>query len=226
MATTIHGLEKQSPVADQLRRQWVRACLIGEFWGFAPPALTGATLVALGASDVTLIVGLTLAGIVEGVVLGRFQAAVLKEWIPTVGDWTLITAVSAGVAWFVGMAGSQLIQSIGAVGLVLAVPGWVVGLCAMGLFQARELRMAVGRSAAWFPICTLAWSIGVTIPVLGLSIIPNGWPLAVHVVVAIAAAVAMGATVGAITARPLVTLVPTDAHRLQPTLATTEEPQQ
>ena len=197
--------------------------MVGEFWGFAPLAFVGAGLVALGASDGVLILGLTIAGVLEGVVLGRFQSAVLRTWIPTVGDWTLVTAVSAGLAWLAGMGGSHLVQSVGSIGLLLAGPGWVVGLCSMGLLQSRQLRMAVGRSAGWFPVTTLAWLLGVSIPVVGLSIIPNHWHLVAHVLVAVLSAVAMGATVGAITARPLVTLVPTDHAASEATLSPTEE---
>lgn len=59
------------------------------------------------------------------------------------------------------------------------------------------------RTGRWIPATTLAWLVGVAIPVVALSVVPNQWPLAVHVLVAIPAAVAMGATVGAITGRAL-----------------------
>jgi ribose/xylose/arabinose/galactoside ABC-type transport system permease subunit len=42
--------------------------------------------------------------------------------------------------------------------------------------------------------------------VVALSTVPNGWPPPVHVAVAVAAAVAMGATVGVITGTTLVRL--------------------
>jgi hypothetical protein len=38
-----------------LRRDWTLAVALGELVGFVPPAVTGATLAALGAPDVALV---------------------------------------------------------------------------------------------------------------------------------------------------------------------------
>lgn len=59
------------------------------------------------------------------------------------------------------------------------------------------------RSSAWVPVTAGAWLVGVLIPVTALSLVPNGWPLLSHAIVGVAAAMAMGATVGAITGRTL-----------------------
>ena len=48
-----------------LRRRWTLAFVVGELVGFLPPAVTGATLAAVGVPDVVLVVGLTLAGLLE-----------------------------------------------------------------------------------------------------------------------------------------------------------------
>ena len=54
------------------RHRWIVAFRHRRFLGFLPPALTGATLSALGASDAMLIVGLALPGAIDGLVLGAW----------------------------------------------------------------------------------------------------------------------------------------------------------
>jgi hypothetical protein len=188
-------------------RDWICACVIGELIGFVPPAVTGAVLVTLDAPEIVLVSGLVVAGGFEGLILGRAQHAVLRRLVPGVTGWAAATAVAAGLAWLAGMGGSSLLGAVGATALIVAVPGWVIGLLAMGILQYRRLRQVVPDASAWIPATTIAWLIGVAIPVVALSVVPNQWPPAVHVLVAIPSAVAMGATVGAITGRTLNGLV-------------------
>lgn len=190
------------PIA-RWNRDWVKACVIGELIGFIPPAATGAALVVLDASEIVLVAGLVAAGVVEGLVLGRAQGIVLRQLIPGVTGWAEATGAAAGLAWLAGMGGSSLVGSAGAKGLILAVPGWIIGLLAMGVLQSWRLRSVVPGAKRWIPATTFAWLIGVAIPVVALSVVPNQWPPSVHILVAIPAAVAMGATVGAITGRTL-----------------------
>lgn len=185
------------------KAEWIRACVVGELGGFIPPAVTGAVLVWLDAPELLLVVGLIIAGTAEGVVLGLAQSRVISRILPDVSGWTKATATAAGIAWLAGMAGSSLVQAAGPIGLVIAVPGWTVGLLSMGFLQARRLAVVVDDAGRWVPVTTVAWLVGVSLPVTVLSFIPNGWPLVVHVVGAIAAAVAMGATVGAASAGTL-----------------------
>lgn len=187
----------------RLRRDWIRACVVGELVGFVPPAVTGALLAWLEVGDAVLVTGLVVAGVAEGAILGTAQARVVTSALPGVTRWAAATAAAAGLAWLAGMGGSSLVGAVGPVALVVAVPGWIAGLLGMGVLQAWRLGKVVDGALRWVPATTLAWLVGVMIPVLALSVIPNGWPLAVHVVVGVVAAVAMGATVGAITARPL-----------------------
>lgn len=197
------GVDSPARRRGRWNPEWIRACLVGELLGFVPPAVTGAMLVALGAPEIVLVVGLVAAGAVEGLILGRTQNTVLQRLIPGVTGWPSTTAFAAGLAWLAGMGGSSLVGAVGAKGLIIAVPGWIIGLFAMGVLQARRLRPVVPDAWSWVPATTVAWLVGVSIPVAALSIVPNNWPPAVHVVVAIPAAVAMGATVGAITGRTL-----------------------
>lgn len=188
-----------------LRRRWIAAFLVGELAGFVPPAATGAALAAAGAGDALLVGGLVAAGFLEGAVLGWAQAAVLRGVLPAVRfrDWVLATAAGAALAWAAGMSASPLLQRFGLVALVAVGPALMAGWLAMGVLQWRVLRRAAPRSGRWVPVTALAWLVGVAIPVVALGVVPNGWPLPVHAAVGVAAALAMGATVGALTAGAL-----------------------
>ncbi len=186
---------------------WIRACIAGELIGFIPPSLAGALLVALGASEQVLIAGLVVAGAAEGAILGRYQARVVKSWLPGVTGWAVVTSVAAAFAWLAGMGGSSLVQNHGVRAMWIAVPAWAAGLAGMGGLQAWRLSGHVRSPGRWIPITALAWMVGVAIPVAALSVVPNDWPPPVHVVVGVAAAVAMGATVGIITGRTLLRML-------------------
>ena len=146
------------------RRDWVRACIVGELIGFVPPAMTGGVLFAVDASAVVMIVGLVVAGIAEGVILGAFQSRVVVQLLPGVTGWTKATATAAGLAWLAGMGGSALVQALGPIGLLIATPAWIVGLLSMGFLQARRLAPLTRQAYRWVPATTAAWLVGVAIP--------------------------------------------------------------
>ena len=193
----------------RLRTRWTIAFVVGELLGFVPPALTGAALAASGATQGMMVAGLVVAGALEGAVLGAAQARVLVQALPGLDGrrWILATSLGAAVAWLAGMGGSALVQALGARALWLVAPSLVVGLLAMGFLQWRVMRHLVSRSWTWVPVTAGAWLVGVIIPIAALSSVPNGWPLPAHAVVGVLAAVAMGATVGALTGRTLTRLV-------------------
>lgn len=199
----------QAAVASRTRGDWIKACTIGELIGFIPPALTGVVLFALDAPEGVLVAALVVAGIAEGAILGAAQSRVITQLFPRVKGWTTATAIAAGIAWLAGMGGSSLVQAVGPVALLVVIPGWIVGLLAMGLLQWRRLRPVADRAVIWIPYTVLAWLVGVFIPVIALSVIPNSAPVLVHGAVAVISAVAMGMTVGAITSRPLHNLATT-----------------
>ncbi len=195
----------------RLLHDWVLALTVGEAIGFLPPAATGAALAAAAVSDPWMVAGLTVAGAVEGLVIGVFGARVLGRHLPGIdrGRWVTGTAAGAGFAWLVGMGGSALLgASDNPVALlVVLVPAWAAGLLAMGWAQWLVLRRLVPRSSRWVWVSAAAWLVGVAIPVAALSLAPNAWPAAAHVAVGVAAAIAMGATVALLTGRTLVQLV-------------------
>lgn len=194
--------------ASRIRRDWTVAFVAGELVGFVPPAVTGAVLAAHGAGDVALTAGLTVAGTLEGAALGWTQSAVVSRALPGLlrRQWIGATALAAALAWLAGMGGSAAIQAFGVMSLVFVGPGLVVGLLAMGVLQWLVLRRHVPGARSWIGVTSGAWLVGVMIPVTALSTVPNGWPLPVHVVVGVAAAVLMGITVGLLTGTRLVRL--------------------
>ncbi len=194
--------------ATSLRRRWTYAFVLAELVGFIPPAVTGASLSALGVSDVFLVAGLTLAGSLEGAAIGAAQAWVLRRYAPQINGrrWVVATALAAAFAWFVGMGGGALMGASGkppGVLLVLLAPLWVAALLGMGLAQWLVMRSVVPHSFSWVWVNAGAWLVGVIIPIAALTLAPNDWPLPIHVVVGVAAAVAMGVTVGLLTGRTL-----------------------
>jgi hypothetical protein len=209
-------LSSSAVTVHSLRRHWTVALVVGELAGFVPPAVTGATLAALDASDALLVCGLTVAGALEGLVIGTAQAWVLGRHAPVVDGrrWVVATATAAAFAWFVGMGGGALMGSDAvppALALVFLVPAWCAALLAMGYGQWLVLRTVVPRSTSWIWVTAGAWLLGVMIPVVVLSAAPNGWPLWAHAVLGVFAAVAMGATVGILTGRRLEKLLRCEA---------------
>lgn len=205
MTTSSHAPTRS---LNGLRRRWTLAFVVGELIGFIPPAVTGAVLAWAGAQDLFLVIGLTLAGLLEGAAIGATQAQVLDRYAPNVNgrDWVMATAGAAGFAWFVGMGGGALMSTDVAPQVMLAVllvPAWGAALLAMGYAQWRVMRTAVSHSERWVWTTAGAWLLGVAIPVAALSSAPNSWPPWAHVGIGVLAAVAMGFTVGAITGRTL-----------------------
>lgn len=199
---------------DGLLRRWTWAFVVGELIGFVPPAITGATLAALGVPDPILVAGLTGAGLLEGAAIGVAQARVLACYAPAVDGrrWVEATMAAAAFAWFVGMGGGAVMGSDAAPRALLAlllVPAWCAGLLSMGYGQWLVLRRAAPHSSRWVWVTAGAWLVGVAIPVVALSTAPNSWPAWAFVMTGVVAAVAMGAVVGALTGRTLRRLLDT-----------------
>lgn len=206
------GAEPESTPQPDLRRQWIVAFVIGELVGFIPPAVVGAGLAAAGVPDVPFVLSLTVAGSLEGAVLGTAQAHVLHRHLPRLSTvkWITATAAAAAFAWLVGMSIGSLLGSRNAppVWLIVLLAGAaLVALLGMGFGQWLVLRAVVTRSKGWIPVTALAWLIGVTIPVVAISLVPNGWPMAAHAAIGVLSAVAMGVVVGGITGTTLQRLV-------------------
>ncbi len=133
------------------------AFVVGELIGFVPPAAAGVTLASIEVADAYLVIGLTLAGVLEGTAIGITQARVLGRYAPSVDGrrWIVATAGAAGFAWFVGMGGSALLGANIAPTpalIVLLAPAWCAALASMGYAQWRVLRTTVAHSQRWIGV--------------------------------------------------------------------------
>lgn len=143
---------------------WWLWVTVAESIGFLAPAAAG-TLVALPHPELST-AALTVAGVVEGAVLGFAQARVLRRRLSrlSVTGWTIRTAVAAPIAWFIGMSPSQFAEQWLPwplpLKLAVAIPGGLLLLCSLGLAQWPELRRHVAHSAWWLAGSAAAWCVG------------------------------------------------------------------
>jgi hypothetical protein len=198
--------------------RWVLATTVGELLGFAAPA-TIAPLAAwvmtgiLGTvPDSAMLVVAVLAGVVEGGVLGLAQWLVLLRYIQSMAwrEWVMVTALAAGVAYILGMTPGMLADSIGISPAVLIAIWIILGVllvCSIGFAQWLVLRRYVQKAGWWVLANAVAWPLGLAVPFIALTAIPDASPVAVWVLVGIASGVLMGAVVGAITGIALVWLL-------------------
>jgi hypothetical protein len=102
-----------------------------------------------------------------------------------------VTAADADVEYLAGLRSAwtrafvvgELIGFVPPVLLATVLaPVWAMALTAMGYLQWRVLRVTIPASGRWVPVTTGAWLIGIVIPVVALSTVPNDRP--VHVAVA------------------------------------------
>jgi hypothetical protein len=116
------------------------------------------------------------------------------------------------------MGGTALIGRLGAAWALLLGPVMLAALVSMGGLQALVLRRHVAGAARWVWVTTGAWLVGVMIPVAALSLAPDTAAPWSRAVLAVAAAVAMGLTVGLLTSGTLIRLV-ASARRPGPAVA-------
>lgn len=219
-----HRQDEYTPAAWQrsdwlIWLQWTLAVALGELLGFAIPALTGALAWAWGVPDRLTIGLLIVAGLGEGAVLGFAQWLVLRRYLGGVRgrDWVLATALAAGVAWVIGMIPSN-IGDLSALDqrllISLVVLGAVIFLLVMGSAQWLVLRRHLLRAAWWIPANMLAWPLGVAVPVVALSLLPDTSTPLLSGIVGVASGMLMGLVVGTITGIALVNLLRANARPL------------
>jgi flagellar biosynthesis protein FliQ len=101
--------------------RWIGANCLGEALGLGTTFALGALIApALGGdtSTATVLTGavaaVLLGTLLEGVVVGFFQAQVLRRWLPTLPRraWIVATAIGAGLAWLLGMIPSTIMSLI------------------------------------------------------------------------------------------------------------------
>ncbi|MBG0816610.1 hypothetical protein [Planomonospora sp. ID82291] len=197
--------------ARGLWRRWFLATLAGEIAGFALPAVVAALVVGSARlGPLAQVFLLVLAGAGEGALLGLGQAYALRGALPSVPTrtWVRATAAGATVAWTIGSVPVLLGEGLTAVPWpLLAVMGPAL-LVSMGLFQWRVLRGRVAGAWRWIVASTGGWCMGLA--AFGLVTTPlwqPGQSPPLVVLIGMLGAVAMAATVAAVTGTTLVGMV-------------------
>jgi uncharacterized protein YebE (UPF0316 family) len=87
--------------------------------------------------------------------------------------------------------------------LALIIGGWTVAglilICTIGFAQWLILRHYFSGAIWWIPANAFAWTFGVLVPVVSLSLIPDNTPFVMIAFVGILSGLAMGFIVGVIT---------------------------
>jgi hypothetical protein len=193
-----------TPGPATLWRRWVVLVTAGELTGFAAPALAGAS--SLGLASGTQLLLMTIAGAVEGAVLGAAQAHVLRSVLPgfRVRAWVLATAGAAALAWVLGMLPSSTHGWWSTwptpVVIVLAVPTGAALLLSIGTAQALVLPDGTAGSRRWIGWTALGWCAGLLVFVgVATPLWHEGQPRWEVLGIGLVAGAAMAATMAAIT---------------------------
>lgn len=214
---------------------WIGANAVGEALGLGTTFALGVLVAPMlgGDSHVATVLAGALAAVLlgtllEGVVVGAFQAQALHRRLPGVArrEWIVATAIGAGLAWLLGMVPSTIMSLIDhgeaartgppaepsmlvQLGLATAL-GLVLGPV-LALPQLRVLRPQVVHARRWIGANALAWATGMPVIFVGMDRLPwesGGLPLFAGLFVVAALA---GAVVGAVHGRFLLGMLPPDA---------------
>lgn len=190
-------------------RNWILATSSGELLGFAIPAVIGPAVYFLankylgGLSPVLIYAVTAVGGFGEGAVLGAFQSFVLKKYVKDFASsrFIIYTALAAVIAWLLGMTPSTLHIEIWPVSLIIffAVGASIIFLLSIGTAQWLVLRRYFENALWWIPVNALAWPIGVLVPVVTISLVPDNSSPVLFVVAGIIGGYLMGVLVGIIT---------------------------
>ena len=213
-------------------RRWIGANCIGEALGLGTTFILGVLIAPVLGADTSAaavlagaVAAVVLGTLLEGVIVGFFQARALRRRLPGVSQraWIVATAIGAGLAWLLGMIPSTIMSltdrgesaAAGAVaepstvmqlGLA-AVLGFVLGPV-LAAPQLRVLRPQVAHSGRWIWANALAWAVGMPLIFAGMDRLPwesGGLPLYAGL---FAVAAMAGAVVGAIHGRVLEGMLP------------------
>ncbi|MEC3957923.1 hypothetical protein VMT65_33145 [Nocardia sp. CDC153] len=160
LATTTHPAHTDR----EFRRRWFTTVTAGEFLGFLAPAVAGA--LTAHASAAVVAVAMLAAGAVEGAVLGRFQAGVLRMRLSRlrIRDWTAATSAGAVVAWMVGVLPMLYGEQFGSWPTWAQVPAAVAGslviVFSLVVAQWMVLHRFTDRAGLWILANAAAWAAG------------------------------------------------------------------
>ena len=214
---------------DSFYLRWILANGWSEALGLGTTFILGRALAPTleqldGLATILLVafVAVVLGVILEGLLVGAAQAAVLRRRLTQLPSliWIRTTMIGAGLAWVLGMvpsslmalnppssgtptfAPSALVQYAMAAGLG-AVAGPILGLA-----QWTALRHRAPRATRWLWANALAWGIGMPVIFIGMDQVPwSRSPVEIGIAVFVVCGLA-GLTVGAVHGAVLTTIVP------------------
>ena len=206
--------------------RWTVANGLAEALGLGTTFLLGLALAPLVSGTpgvLTAVAGIAaavaLGTLLEGLLVGAFQARVLRTRFPEVRlrAWVMATAVGAGVAWLVGMVPSTIMmlttdtggvpaaeESSALLQYALAVPLGAVTGPILGSAQWVVLRRHVSGAERWLWANALAWAVGMPVIFMGMDFVPwdGSWAARTPAIYAVCGM--SGLAVGAIHGRFLV----------------------
>lgn len=198
--------------AGAVWRPWMFWATLGEFVGFAFPAVVG--VAGVGWPNGAMAAALLGAGAVEGALLGAAQVHVLRRHLPGIqrAGYILATAAAAVVAYALGLTPVLLGDQLTALPLwlviLVAVPVGLVLVASIGTAQWLVLRRELPRSAGWILTTAAAWAVGLlAFTAIASPLWQPGQSLVLAGLIGIGAGLVMAAVVAALTGVALVWLL-------------------
>ncbi|GAB2727974.1 hypothetical protein GCM10027089_59570 [Nocardia thraciensis] len=199
-------------IRNRLWQRWFRAVTLGEFLGLLAPALAGALTV--NAAPAVTAGAMLAAGAVEGAVLGRSQAGVLRPVLRGFAprDWIVATMVAAVAAWAVGLVpmlyGDHWPEWPPAALVPVVVAGASVIVFSLGVAQWFVLRYWTTRAWWWIWANVLGWGAGLgTFALVTTPLWQPGQSAALVAAIGAVGGLAMAAAMAAVTGAFLVRIL-------------------
>jgi hypothetical protein len=227
--TNTYGERSRAPIPLRwtLWREWTLANALAETVGLGATLLIGilvfSQLEPRIGPVVSALLGVALAALVEGSVVGTAQWLVLRA--PLAGlrwrRWAIATAIGAAIAWALGMTPSLIMalassDSGGGAeiqepeGLTMFALAAGLGLVAGPVLAAAQwwvLRDYLPRAGWWIPANACAWAVGMMIVFWGVSFIPASGVTVPIAAILVGCVILAGAAVGAIHGLALIWLL-------------------
>lgn len=189
---------------DRFLARWIVTMIGFEALGFGLAFSLGFVVEVLALADApagtelarsaTIALAL-LVGCVEGTTLATGQWLLLRRRIPALRwrSWAGATAIGGAIPWALGMALGTSLES--------APPAWLIGVGfvvtglvfggILGACQALVLRRHLRVAGRWTAANALGWMVGLAATYLATALIDEHSPVALAVVLGLAAGAAM-----------------------------------
>lgn len=195
-----------------LLRRWVVVVTLGEWLGFAVPAVVGALL--FDATPAILVPSLLAAGAVEGALLGGSQWLVLRTELPrlSLARWAGLTAVGAVLAYIAGLLPSTFSDTwsdwpVAAQVALFLVVGPAL-LATIGTAQWVELRHHIVGAGRWVLGTAMAWAAALaTFGLISTPLWQEGQSVALTILIGVFAGLVMALVMAVVTGRVMRSLL-------------------